>query len=182
MVNLSRVFPGAYTYAGIIFLVAWPAAAQNGRVSLDVGYQFVWAESAASPQGVSAALAGALTDRFALVGEGGWSRDSATPFGLSAQTTALQAGGGVRWSILPGRRLQPYAQILAGGGRDRIALVELGSSAAWNTFVQPGAGVIVRVGARQSLLGQVDLREVFPREGSRARQVRLLGGVRLTLR
>jgi hypothetical protein len=182
MVKLSRVFAGGCTCAGIIFLVTWPAAAQDARVGLDVGYQFVWGESEASPQGVSVAVSSALTDRFALVGEGGWSRDSTTPFGLSARTTTLQASGGVRWSIMPGHRLLPYAQVLAGGGRDRIAIAELGNDAEWNVFVQPGGGAAVRIGARESVFGQVDLREVFAREGSRTSQVRLLAGIRLTLR
>jgi hypothetical protein len=132
----------------------------------------------AFPIGVNIEVSAQLPKQLALLGEGGWSRNSSDQFGLRDITTPLHVAGGLRWSVDSHHRLTPYGQLLVGVERERTDIERFGVDTTANALVQPGAGVAVQLTASEDLVGQIDWRHVRV-DGSDRNAVRVLIGVRL---
>jgi len=164
----------------LTMLSAAPAArAQEHPVTIGAAYQVLDFDDLFFPVGVNLDVTAAIAGRFAVVGEGGWSRNASEQFGLRDVTTAFDLAGGVRW-ILSRRRIAPFAQFVLGLERDRIDIERFGADTTTNLLVQPGAGVVVRTSARRQLFGQVDWRHVAERSDA-ANALRVLVGLRIGL-
>jgi hypothetical protein len=170
-------------FVALVALVAvTAAAAQAPRIEIGGGYQFLRQDDVTSPHGFAIDVAASVTTHLAVIGETGWSHHSTTPFGFTQQTTALHGGGGIRWRLDREHRLSPFAQTLAGGQRDRIDIKELGGDGVSNLFVQPGAGLDLRIHKGQSVFAEIDLRHLFDDSAQSANALRVLVGLHIGLR
>lgn len=137
--------------AAILFVtgIAAPPAASAQGVDFAAGYSFLHDNSLADaeaagvsgnlPKGLFASLGVGVAPWLALVGEVSRNAKSFDDLGADLELRIDFYGGGVRFNGRSGRA-KPWAQVLFGAARGRIAglgLDESGSEFAW----QPGAGV-----------------------------------------
>src|SRR5712691_4931607 len=88
----------------IVLCPVTPAVAQDKPLSAGIAYQFLELDDLPFPIGVNADVVDRLTPHVAVVGDIEWSWDWPHQFGLRDVTTALHAGGGVRWTAGRNRR------------------------------------------------------------------------------
>ena len=165
-----------------------PAAAQTARVEASAGYEVARLAGHTLPVGWSADIAVQLNEAWAAVGEfsGAYRTldhaDLGTGVGLSLYTVA----GGGRWSVRVGRRIAPFAQMLAGAARIQVSAEtrgnEIGGSST-RLLLQPGGGVNVMLTDVLGVVWQADYRRTFvddeDESDSGEHQFRILVGVRL---
>lgn len=131
-----------------------------------------------------------INERLQAIGEFGWARHPfrEDPAQSVGGLNALNAGGGLRWSV-PGRFFfEPFAQLVAGLHRDSFdgatgpgRLTFIGSGIPANSFmVQPGGGVVVPVSPELGIVGQIDYRRVFA--DTAIDTVRFVVGIRVSRR
>ena len=155
-------------------------AAQETSSSVGIAYQFLDQGDQSYPAGIDADVAVRIGKHVAAVGDVGWARGTAQQFGLREVATALDIGGGVRWTG-GNDRVRAFGQVILGVERDTTSIERFGSDSVANLLLRPGAGIVVRLSHRQDLFGQVDLRRVF-REDDITNAADVLVGVRFHFR
>lgn len=127
---------------------------------------------------------------FGLVGEAGWSRDSADFFVNgdedSVNVHALHIAAGPRWTGRTNPRIWPYGQVLAGALVTRVGETPFGDADTLTRFMlQPGVGVNFVAGDGWGFVTQVDYRRVFLDEdedfASGRNDMRVFLGLRMIL-
>jgi Outer membrane protein beta-barrel domain len=169
----------------LVTSAAVPAAAQTApRVDLSVGYETEHIPGQNYPFGVNADVSGALTGAVRLVGEVGMALDQQSVPTLNGTLSLYHYGVGPRFSATFGK-VSPFAQIIAGGVHTRADLVlptGAAFSASDNAFMlQPGVGVLVSITRHFGVVGQVDYRRVFFKQGG-DNETRVFGGARIAFR
>lgn len=149
---------------GISVVGAAPAAAQDGRGELGIGYQYInFGDGADYPLGFNVDYAWPLgTNNLDIVIDFGWSRQSEEAFGFEVTSNLINAGGGVRWSPVLDAPVAPYVQAIVGIQRTSFSenLFDTDESFT-DLMVQPGVGVSFPLNDMWDVFGQVDFRQVF---------------------
>jgi hypothetical protein len=153
--------------AFLLVNAAVPARAQtppNPATDFSLGYQALHIPGQNYPFGVVAGMSHAITDLVRIVGEAGVSIDQQSSTNLNGTLTLYHYGVGPRFTMASGR-VQPFAQVLAGGVHTRADLTTAAGapfSSSGNAFMlQPGAGVIVPLTRTFAVIGAVNYRRVF---------------------
>jgi Outer membrane protein beta-barrel domain len=147
---------------------ARPASAQalgSSGLEVSAGYQLLHIPDETFPLGFAVDAAGGSRG-LTWAGEFGWARDDQNEPGVTGTVTFVNYGVGPRWSSpITGARL--FVQLFAGGVHTSANRTVNGASLvdSDNAFMlQPGAGVVVPVGAVWGVVGQADYRHAFFKE------------------
>lgn len=152
------------------------SAEDAAKVDLSVGYVFLWGpngEPTNLPLGLAAGVGFNPSSSLGLVADAGISYNE----GADVVNEAAFLGG-LRYTV---RRssLSPYFEALAGEAR-RSVTASATTVTVWDSAIQVGTGLLVRLRPGSYLRASVDVRNVFG-EGASARRLRLLVGASLGL-
>jgi hypothetical protein len=184
-VKISSQTVAVWSFTFLVASAAVPASAQTApRVDLSVGYETEHIPGQTYPFGVSADVSGAITDSVRLVGELGMALDQQSVSTLNGTLSLYHYGVGPRFTTTVGH-VSPFVQVIAGGVHTRADLV-LPTGAAFsgsdNAFMlQPGVGVEFSITRHFGIVGQVDYRHVFFKQGG-DNEARVFGGARIAFR
>jgi hypothetical protein len=185
-VKRSVQLAGVWIFAAIVSAAATPASAQTvGPRGMDasIGYQMLHVPDETFPFGLNVDVSSPMTDRWRLVGELGLAMDEQNEPNVSGDLNFFHFGAGPRL-VAPMRRVQPFAQLLAGLVHARADLVVNGipnDDNDWAFMLQPGVGINIPAGNVVNVFGQADYRRgFFKEEGDN--EFRLSFGVRFALR
>jgi hypothetical protein len=168
-----------FALAAVAMLSA-SAHAQGGegpqKLELSVGYAFLWApsdEPTTLPLGLAAGVGFNASSSLGIVADAGIGYNE----GADAVNEAAFLGG-LRYTFRRSR-LSPFVEALGGGAR-RSVTTSGTTVTAWDSAVQVGAGVLMRIGPGSHLRASADVRNVFG-EGASAQRFRLVLGATLGL-
>lgn len=178
MKHRAAVLPVAV--AALILAFAVSAAAQgSSKGEVFATYSFEWAgfagdSATAFPAGFAAGLGVRAGGNVWVVAEFGINSKGIQPALLPARIGFRHFMGGVRYTI-PGEKIVPFVQVLAGGVM-AYESSDSGGASATGLGIQPGAGVDIRVTPRIAVRAQADYQ--FSRvEGYSNNHLRLGAGV-----